>query len=180
MSDYYTAMGLWRKIDPVVKVCAQMKEEFRLGDGEIEVISSAGFPDDVIIEDQSFFAKVKLKQPFFPLVIGFCGTCTGIILAGGTGYIMNLNVGDKAPFSYVPTGIVAYEFSLLFAVIGSVLSLLYYAGLPNWSARAYDPEFTEGALGVLLKLYSREDQEKAAKIMERMGAYKIKKGVNDF
>ncbi|MDH4185232.1 MAG: DUF3341 domain-containing protein, partial [Nitrospinota bacterium] len=95
-------------------------------------------------------------------------------------YIMNLVVSGKSPFSYAPTGIITYEFTLLFGVIGSVVSLLYYAGLPNWTDRAYDPEVADGALGLLVRVFSREDQDKAARIMEEYGAYKIKKGVNDF
>ncbi|MDH5511158.1 MAG: DUF3341 domain-containing protein [Nitrospinota bacterium] len=180
MSDHYTVLGLYRKVETITKAGDPIREAFRVKDGDIEVLTSAAYPDGAILDDKELLHQVESRQFLFPFLMGFGGFGAGVTLAGGTGYIMNLIVGGKAPFTYAPTGVVTYEFTLLFGVIGSVLSLLYYAGLPNWTERAYDPEVSDGALGLLVKLYSTEDQEKAAKMMEEHGAYKIKKGVNDF
>ena len=180
MSDHYTVLGLYKKVDVITRASDPIREQLRIKDGDIEVLSSAAFPDGVILDDKELHDWVNFKQAFFPLLFGCCGFVAGVILSGGTGYIMNLVVSGKSPFSYAPTGIITYEFTLLFGVIGSVVSLLYYAGLPNWTDRAYDPEVADGALGLLVRVFSREDQDKAARIMEEYGAYKIKKGVNDF
>ena len=180
MSDHYTVLGLYNKVEKVSLATDPLIEKFNITSGDIEVLTSAAYPDGVLLDDKELYHVVEERQFLFPFLLGWVGFVTGIILAGGTGYIMNLNVSDKAPFSYPPTGIITYEFTLLFGVIGSVLSLLYYAGLPNWTDRAYDDEITDGALGLLVKVYSQEDQDTAAKMMEESGAYKIKKGVNDF
>lgn len=180
MSDHYTVLGLFRRLETITRAADPIREQLRVQDGDIEALTSAAYPDGVIIDDKEVDFIVNRRQAFFPLILGVAGFGTGVALAGGTGYIMNLIVSAKDPFAYAPTAVITYEFTLLFGVIGSVVSLLYYAGLPNWTERAYDPEISDGALGLLVKTYSREDQEKAAKIMEAHGAYKIKKGVNDF
>jgi len=180
MVSHYSVLGLYRKVDTFVRAAEQVRGEFGLADGEIEALTSAAFPDGALLEDATLAHQVDKKQFLFPFLLGITGLLLGSSLAGGTGYIMNLDVGGKDPFSYAPTGIITYEFTLLFAVIGSVLSLLYYTGLPNWKERAYDPDITCGALGLLIKVRSREEQERAAALMQRLGAYKIRKGENDF
>ena len=180
MIEHYTVLGLFSKVDAITGAVDPIRDELGLVDGEMEVITSAAFPDGIIIEDKTLQNQVDKKQFLFPFLFGLVGLGAAIVLAGGTQYIMNLNVGGKAMFALPPTGIIAYEFTLLFAVIGSVVSLLYFAGIPNWTDRAYDPEISDGALALLVKVKSREDQDKAASMMQKHGAYKIKKGENDF
>jgi len=180
MSDYYTALGLYTKVEAITKAAESVRTEFDIKDGDIEVLSAAAYPDGVFLDDKPLEHQVYKLQHLFPFFIGIGGMIAGITLAGGTGFIMNLNVGGKSPFSYAPTGIITYEFALLGAVIGSVLSILYLARLPNWTERAYDPEISEGALGLLIKLNTQEDLERASSMMESQGAFKVRKGRNDF
>ncbi len=180
MSDHYTVLALFKKVDTITRSIDNVIREFETVDGDMEVLTSAALPDGVVIDDKTLEHQVQYRQYLFPFILGICGFVTGVALAGGTSWIVNLNVGGKAAFSFAPTGIITYEFSLLFGVIGSVLSLLYFAGLPNWTDRAYDPEITDGALGLLVKLKTREEQEKAAALLTDSGAYKIRKGENDF
>jgi hypothetical protein len=180
MSNHYTVLGLYKKVETTVNATPQIVDEFGIVDGDIEVMTSAAYPDDILIEDKTLMHQVHQRQYLFPFLLGIVGMISAITLVGGTGWIMNLNVGGKAPFAYPPTGIIAYEFSLLFAVIGSVISLLLFTGLPNWTERAYDADITDGSLGILIKVNSREDQDRAAEMMTNLGAYKVKKGENDF
>lgn len=180
MNDHYTVLGLYNKVDAITSAVDPVREEFGIEDGDVAVLSSSAFPDGAVVEDRVLEHQVMFRQYLFPFLLGLAGLGMGIVLAGGTGYIMNLDVGGKAPFSFAPTGIITYEFTLLFGVIGSVLSILYFTGLPNWTARAYDPEISDGALGLLVKVKSREDQERAADMMQKFGAYKIRKGENDY
>ena len=167
-------------METTVNATPQIREAFNLKDGEIEVLTSAAYPDEILIEDKTLMYQVNKRQFLFPFLLGIVGLAIGILLAGGTGWIMNLDVGGKPPFALPPTGIITYEFTLLFAVIGSVISLLIYGGLPNWTERAYDPDITDGSLGILIKVNSNEEQNKAADMMANLGAYKVKKGKNDF
>ena len=180
MSEHYTVLGLFRKVDKITAAVDPVKDEFELRDGDVEVLTSAAYPDGVLIEDATLEHQVERVMWLFPFLIGIGGFITGVVLAGGTAYIMNLNVSGKDPFSYAPTGIMTYEFSLLFAVIGSVISLLYFTGLPNWHDRAYDPEISDGALGLLIKVTNESDQHKAVEMMKELGAYKTRLGKNDF
>ena len=180
MRDHYTILGLFNKVDTLTKAVDPVIEQFDLGNDDVEVLTSAAYPDGALIDDKPIEFAVDKRQYLFPFILGLCGMGLGIFMAGGTGYIMNLVVGGKEPFAYAPIGIVTYEFTLGFAVIGSFLSLLYFTGLPNWTERAYDPEITDGAMGLLIKVGSVEDQERAVTLMESLGAYRTKKGENDF
>lgn len=180
MSDYYTALGLYKSVETITRAAENVRTEFGIKDGDITVLSAAAYPDGVFLDDKPLEHTVYKLQHLFPFLIGIGGFIAGATLAGGTGFIMNLNVGGKSPFAYAPTAIITYEFALLGAVIGSLLSILYLAGLPNWTERAYDPEISEGALGLLIKLDTQEDQDRASSMLEGQGAFKVRKGRNDF
>ncbi len=180
MSDHYTVLGLYRKVAIKTKTVDRVVEEFDLKDGEIESLTSAAYPDGAIVDDKTLHHEVYKQQYLFPFLLGICGFFLGIALAGGTGYIMNMDVGGKPPFSYMPTGVITYETTLACAVVGSLLSIFYFGKLPNWTERAYDPDISDGALGLLVKLDSTEDQDRAAAMMEEMGAYRVHKGKNNF
>ena len=83
-------------------------------------------------------------------------------------------------FFLSPLPSLSYEMSLGSAVVGSVLSLLVFAKLPNWTERAYDPDISEGAIGLLMRFSTEENRDKAADILTNQGAYKVRLGKNDF
>ena len=172
---HYTVLGLYGKLEVVANAVDPIREKFGVKDGDIQLLTSAALPENAIVEDHRPYPIV-----YFVWVLGVVGFFLAIILAGGTGWIMNLNVGGKPPFSWAPTGIITYEFTLLFGVIGTVVGLLYFTGLPDWNDRAYDRDISDGALGLLLKVANVHDQEEAAKMMSQSGAYKIVKGENNF
>lgn len=172
---HYTVLGLYTKLETVANAVDPIRAKYGIKDGDITLLSSASLPENSIVEDHRPYPIV-----YFVWVLGLCGFFLALVMAGGTGWIMNLDVGHKPPFSWAPTGIIMYEFTLLFAVIGSVVGLLYFTGMPNWTDRAYDVDISDGALGLLVKLSNASDQEDAANMMSQSGAYKIVKGENNF
>lgn len=178
MSDHYTVLGLFKgtgKVSRVADIVEPLKEKFSLAEADVSLLSSAAFPEHSIIEDNRPYPIHMIVWP-----LGALGFISGVLISGGTGYIMNLIVQNKPPFSFAPTVVITYEFMLLFGVIGSVIALLLFAGLPNWTDRAYDPDISDGALGLLIKVKTVDEQNKAAELMTKHGAYKVKKGAGDF
>lgn len=178
MSDHYTVLGLFKGIGKISKVADSIepiKEKFGLKEADVSLLSSAAFPEHAVIEDKRPYPIHYVVWP-----LGVLGFISGILITGGTGYIMNLIVQNKPPFSFAPTVVITYEFTLLFCVIGSVIGLLLFAGLPNWHDRAYDADISDGAIGLLIKVKSVDEQTRAAEMMEKHGAYRVKKGAGDF
>jgi hypothetical protein len=172
---HYTALGLFNGVEKVTKAVDPIRRQFEIEDGEISLLSSCSLPENAIVED-------RRPYPIHYLVwaLGLAGFAIGVAIAGGTGYIMNLNVGNKPTFALPPVAVITYEFTLLFSVIGAVAGFLAFAGFPDWRKRAYHQDISEGALGLLVKVYSEEDRDAAARLMEQLGAYLVETGENDY
>ena len=180
MSDQYTVLALFEKVEPMVDASDSVIGKLNVETGDIEVLTSAAYPDGALVEDKEFEAKVADYQYLFPFLLGICGIGLAFLLVGGTGWIMNLNVGGKPPIFSVAVAILSYEMSLGSAVVGSVLSLFIFAKLPNWTDRAYDPDISEGAIGLLMRFSTEENRDKAADLLTNQGAYRVRLGKNDF
>ncbi len=92
------------------------------------------------------------KSPvgWFTLAGGILGFFSGVGLAIFTALRWALIVGGKPVVSLVPFFIVGFEFTILFAVFGNVIGMLFRARLPAQNAYQYYDERLSGAhYGVL-------------------------------
>ncbi len=115
--------------------------------GKIVVMSSEPF------DDYSFsHAEHSAAMPWLAVMGGVIGGSIGFLLAAAyTQEAYPLVTGGMPIIAPWPTGIVTYELTMLGAVIATAITLLITTRLPNWGAKLYDPEISNGKIliGVL-------------------------------
>jgi ActD protein len=114
--------------------------------GKIVVMSSEPF-------GEYSFSKAEhaTAMPWLAVLGGVIGGASGFLLAAYTQKTYPLITGGMPIIAPWPTGIVTYELTMLGAVIATVVTLLTTTRLPNWGAKLYDPEISNGKvlIGVL-------------------------------
>ncbi len=150
--------------------------------GAVDALIKAGFPEETLTSLTSTpypnGVIVKTDQrTWFRWVSaggGIVGAFAGFALAAGTSYLYPVQTGDKPIISPFPTGIITYELTMLFAMMGVIIGMFFEMRLPPRKEQVYDPAIGDGAIGICVTVESREKMTKAAKIMEASGAFAIK------
>ncbi len=134
----------------------------------ITSVTSSPYPDGVIVKtnQRTWFRWMSVGG-------GILGACAGFALAAGTAFMYPVQTGDKPIIAFYPTGIITYELTMLFAILGAIVGMFIEMKLPPWEERVYDPSIGEGAIGISVTVDSREQMTRAAKIMEAAGALSI-------
>jgi len=108
----------------------------------------------------------KSRVGWFTLTGGVIGFFSGFSLAAFTATRWNLIVSGKPVLSWIPFFIIAFEFTILFAVFGNVLGLLTQAGLP---AKAYETNYHEECSGDMYGIEAVADPGQAERLEEVIG-----------
>ncbi len=170
----YTVLGLFENIEDVSKTVRPL-EDIGVRHNDTKLLSSAPYPEGAVFEDH--YVPPIHWTAFLGGVGGFFAA---IGLAGWTQVLMNLNVSDKAPFSLAPVGIICYEFTLVGAVLGTIVGLLLSTGLPNWNDLAYDKDIHHGKVGLLVRCDTEDNAQKVVSIMKDHRVAKVHEGRDDF
>jgi hypothetical protein len=130
-------------------------------EAQITSLSSVPYPDGVLVksERRTWFRWVALAA-------GLVGACAGFSLAAGTAWLYPVQTGDKPIIALYPTGIVTFELTMLFAIVGTMAGMFLEMRLPPWGKRLYDPAIAEGCIGISVAIHAggetvacgREDQ----------------------
>ena len=117
-------------------------------EGQITSLTSVSYPDGVLVqvEQHSWFRLITLAG-------GAAGACAGFLLAAGTAWLYPVQTGDKPIIALFPTGIVAFEITMLFAIVGTMAGMFLEMRLPPRRARLYDPAIAEGCIGVSVNFH---------------------------
>ena len=112
---------------------------------EWDILTDAPYPEGAFGE----------KDPEHKLyVFPFMGACIGFTLAMietiGTQTAYPLVTGGKPIFSMPAMTIIAYELTMLGAIIATVLGILFESRIPNPFAGIYDERITEGYIGITI------------------------------
>lgn len=93
--------------------------------------------------------RKKSRISWFTLTGGITGFFSGFSLAVFTATRWNLIVSGKPIISWIPFFVIAFEFTILFAVLGNVLGILTQVGLPDPDyEKNYDPECSGSLYGI--------------------------------
>lgn len=146
-----------RAVDGLIK--AGFSEE------TITSLTSTPYPDGVIVktDQRTWFRWISVGGGIF-------GAYAGFLLAAGTAYLYPVQTGDKPIIAYYPTGIITYELTMLFAMLGAIVGMFVEMKLPPRKERVYDPSIGEGAIGISVFVPSGEKSIRAESIMKEAGA----------
>ncbi len=149
--------GATRAVNELVKAGFDEKK--------ITSLTSAPYPDGVLVrsDQRTWFRWMSVGGGIF-------GAGAGFLLAAGTAYLYPVQTGDKPIIAYFPTGIITYELTMLFAILGAIVGMFLEMRLPPWRERIYDPAIGEGAIGISVIVDSEYRSSKAAAIMKEAGA----------
>ena len=162
------ALGIFKDVETAARAVDNLvKAGFR--EETITSLSSTPYPNGVIVraDQHTWFRWISVAGGLF-------GACAGFALAAGTSYLYPVQTGDKPIISPYPTGIITYEITMLFAMVGAVVGMFMEMKLPPRKERVYDSAIGDGAIGISITVDARDQMSKAAKIMEAAGATSIK------
>lgn len=129
------------------------------------------FPSDRILH--ALKAK-KSKVGYFTLAGGIIGFFSGIALSIYTATVWDLIMSGKPVVAWIPFMIVGFEFTILFAVFGNVLGLVFQTGLPEFkSLRAYDERCSGDRFGILASCAEGQEDRLMAYFLEKGGEARL-------
>lgn len=148
-------VGVFDLPDQVIGAVRRLKDR---GFADLEVYSPAPFPevDDAVLEKPS---RVRL----FTLIGGLTGAFTGFLMTIWMANDWPIVIGGK-PFSSIPPYVViAFELTILFGGLMTLLGLLVFGGLPSGqfgkSPAGYSPRFSGDEFGVTIRCRERDVAE---------------------
>ncbi len=138
---------------------------------KITSLTSTPYPDGVIVKtDQATWFR------WMSVGGGIFGACAGFLLAAGTAYLYPVQTGDKPIIALFPTGIITYELTMLFAILGAIAGMFIEMRLPPRGERVYDPAIGEGAIGICVHVESEYRGKRAADVLKEAGAIRTMTG----
>jgi hypothetical protein len=100
---------------------------------------------------------------FYTLIGGLTGVVTGYVMTVLMSEDWPLIVGGKPVASYAPYTIIAFELTILFGVLMTVLGFFLVGGLPygkfGKNAVGYDPRFSAEDFGLVVRCKERDVAE---------------------
>lgn len=148
----------------------------------IEGLKKAGFKDikafapypEHHIEDALGYDQSPVRV--WTLVGGLTGTATGFAFTTWTSMDWPLVVGGKPIVSIPAYIVIAFEMTVLFGALATVIGLFVLSRLPNFKpAVVYDPEFTAGRYGVYVEA-TGDRLEEARRIMNEQEPIELREG----
>jgi hypothetical protein len=131
-------------------------------------LTSVPYPDGVLVKtDQRIWFR------WLALAGGIVGAVAGFLLAAGTAWVYPVQTGDKPIIAYYPTGIITYEVTMIFAIIGTIVGMFLEMRLPSLRKLPYDEAIAEGLIGISVSVPSRDQMSRAERIMQEAGALRI-------
>ena len=145
---------------------AVMKEGVKPDD--IEILTGCPYPEGAFGEHDKPHRVYR-----FPFIGALLGFSMAMLITAGTQLSWPLITGGKPILSLPPMVIIAYEGTLLGAVLFTIVGVLFESRLPRVGLGLYDDRITEGYIGLLLNV--TEDNDFAIKkLLQKHGAQELK------
>lgn len=160
-------LGTFKDVEAATRAVDSLVRDACFSEEAITSLTSVPYPDGVIVK-----TRQRTWFRWISVVGGVLGACAGFALAAGTSYLYPVQTGDKPIIAVYPTGIITYELTMLFAILGAIVGMFMEMKLPPWRERVYDPAIGEGAIGISVST-TRDELTRAEKIMQDAGALRI-------
>ncbi len=159
-------LGLFKEAEEAAAATESL-EEAGYGSDNFDVLTGSPYPEGAFGERESHH-----RLYVFPFIGALLGFSTAMLLTVGTQLAYPLVTGGKPILSLPTMVIIAYEGTMLGAILFTVLGVLFESRLPNLRPGIYDPRITEGYIGITLEC--PEDRVNAVEqLFQRAGAEEV-------
>ena len=136
-------LGVFAHVDTTLDAIRKLRAK---GFSELTVYTPVPVEE---IEEEMDKVRPLSNVRLFTLVGALTGTATGFFLTIWSSLKWELVTGGKAPVSFPPFVIIAFELTILFGGLATLVALLLLGKLPRIKPSAtYDPRFTVDRFGV--------------------------------
>ena len=162
-------LGVFAHVDTCVHAIHELRAK-----GFSAVSAYSPVPLEEIEEALTGHGLPRSPVRLFTLIGGLIGTATGFWLTIWSSLKWGLIVGGKPVVSIPPFVVIAFELTILFGGLCTLLGLLVTGRLPSLgSAGRYDPRFSADRFGV--EVVCPPDQVRAVEeILRRAGAEEVR------
>lgn len=165
------AVGIFRDPESALAAAGELK---RAGFPRPELISSIPLHgvEDVLGEKKSVIKR-------FTFFGGLFGGLSGFAMAAGTAVLYVHPTGGRPIITFPPYLIIAYEMTILFGILATVLGFLVSARLPAMRNRTYVPEAAVDRFVVTVLCDGDEQYRNARAILTGAGADDVREAAED-
>jgi Protein of unknown function (DUF3341) len=136
-------LGVFAHVDTTLDAIRKLRAK---GFSELTVYTPVPVEE---IEEEIEKGRPLSNVRLFTLIGALTGTATGFFLTIWSSLKWELVTGGKAPVSYPPFVIIAFELTILFGGLATLVALLLLGKLPKTKPSAsYDPRFSVDRFGV--------------------------------
>lgn len=134
-------LGIFARLEPLLEACKRLRRE---GVQKFQVITPIP-----VEEVQEILEKPRSSVRLFALIGGMLGMASGFALTIWTSLDIGLISGGKPIISLPAYVVIAFEMTILFGALGTVLGLFWNIRLPRFTLDPfYDPKFSEDHFGL--------------------------------
>jgi molybdopterin-containing oxidoreductase family membrane subunit len=168
MAAATSVVGVFARVDATVRAIRSLQSR---GLSEFSVYTPIPLDE---IEEAVDHEKPVSRVRLFTLVGGLTGTTTGFFLTIWSSLKWDLIVGGKPIVSIPPFVVIAFELTILFGGLATLLGLLTLGRLPKLRRSAgYDPRFSVDHFGIEVRC-SAEKVETARQCLRDAGAQEVR------
>jgi hypothetical protein len=162
-------LGVFAHVDTTVDAIRKLRAK---GFSELTVYTPVPVEE---IEEEIEKVRPLSSVRLFTLAGALTGTATGFFLTIWTSLKWELITGGKAPVSFPPFVIIAFELTILFGGLATLVALLILGKLPKTKPSAtYDPRFTLDRFGVAVAC-PPETAEQVRALLAGAGAEEVRR-----
>ena len=162
-------LGVFAHVDTTVDAIRELRAK---GFADLTVYTPAPIED---IEEEVERVRPLSKVRLFTLLGGLTGTATGFFITVWSSLVWSLLTGGKAPVSFPPFIIIAFELTILLGGLSTVLAILLLGRLPKLTpSLTYDPRFTVDRFGVAVAC-AAEKADAASTVLRSAGAEEVRR-----
>lgn len=159
-------LGLFKEAEGAA-AATEALEEAGYGSDNFDILTGFPYPEGAFGEREE-----NHRLYVFPLIGALLGFSTALLLTIGTQLAYPIMTGGKPILSLPTMLIIAYEGTMLGAILFTVLGIFFESRIPNFRPGIYDPRITEGYIGITLEC--PEDRVNSVEqLLQRAGAQEV-------
>ncbi len=163
-----TVLGVFAHVDATVHALEELRAK---GYHDLTVYTPIPVHEiEDVLERERPLSRVRL----FTLLGGLTGTASGFLLTIWSAMQWSLITGGKPVASIPPFVVIAFELTILFGGIATVIGMLVLGRLPRFGhSAAFDPRFTNDRFGVAVHC-APERSASVQEILQKSGAEEVR------